>query len=431
MRSLAKLRLLAVLATLAVTAALASAEGPATKPTAQNWASYIKYDFAAFNPAALQHAADALVGPRASELNEPLAEFKAFHDQLDAVGVTGMQVIGVIPEGGPTTNVRVLSLKPGADTGAVKAMVANTFSPEPASDVAYDRVGDELIVHPADQPLLAADAGGAARFAAPLAAAGDRGFVVCVVPNAGLADVLEKAVREGNPPPFVTALVASLGKSKWVSFGLNVGDTPDAVLAIEQPDRASADELRGQIDVAIGQLKELVAPMQAQLKKDGKAAKADAIDILLGKLKPTQDGARLTVAFDAETTKLAAPFVLDSFLQARQSAKEVQSVSNMRQISIGIILYTNEHHGAFPDTLDQVGQYLGGAGRLQAAMQNPTRSTVPGYVYVKPAAKVTGVRRSATTPMLYESLDGKPDPNGYAAYADGHVERLDPNIDKH
>jgi len=105
----------------------------------------------------------------------------------------------------------------------------------------------------------------------------------------------------------------------------------------------------------------------------------------------------------------------DILHEAREQARGIVSASNMRQIGLGLYMYLDQHGQVWPDRLDQLTKIMPG---YRQVMVNPRTGEDPGFIYTRPEPGAA----PATTPVLYESFQGKPDPNGAVLYADGHFQ---------
>ena len=86
----------------------------------------------------------------------------------------------------------------------------------------------------------------------------------------------------------------------------------------------------------------------------------------------------------------------------------------MKQL-LTIIQTFRDTAGRWPDTLQEL---AGQSPDSIQVMRNPLTREQYGYVYVKPNADTDLFRE----PILFEKLNGKPDPQGLQGYADGRVE---------
>jgi hypothetical protein len=100
---------------------------------------------------------------------------------------------------------------------------------------------------------------------------------------------------------------------------------------------------------------------------------------------------------------------------AMDQARGLASASNMRQIGFGLQLYLNQNGQVWPQRLNQLVKM---DSNFKLVMVNPRTGADPGFIYVRPKPGAD----PATTAVLYEALNGKPDPNGAVLYADGHFE---------
>ena len=104
----------------------------------------------------------------------------------------------------------------------------------------------------------------------------------------------------------------------------------------------------------------------------------------------------------------------DVLRDAKSQAQGIVSANNMRQIGFGMQLYLNDHNGRFPESLLELRAYLPNIDQL---MVNPRTKESPGFIYEQPQPGSP----PATTPVLYEALQGQKDPTGAVLYADGSI----------
>ena len=100
---------------------------------------------------------------------------------------------------------------------------------------------------------------------------------------------------------------------------------------------------------------------------------------------------------------------------ARGKARGIVSASNLRQLGIAMHLYLEQNNGKWPDRLDQLQSIMPA---YEEVMKNPRTKERIGFIYVKPEPGAP----PATTAVIHESWQGKPDPTGAVLYADGHIE---------
>ncbi|MEM6554080.1 MAG: hypothetical protein AAF750_18335 [Planctomycetota bacterium] len=104
----------------------------------------------------------------------------------------------------------------------------------------------------------------------------------------------------------------------------------------------------------------------------------------------------------------------DILRDARGQAQGLVSANHMRQIGFALQLYLNDHNNQFPESLLELRPYLP---NLDQLMVNPRTNARPGFIYEQPPPGSP----PATTPILYESFNGQPDPDGAILYGDGSI----------
>ena len=106
--------------------------------------------------------------------------------------------------------------------------------------------------------------------------------------------------------------------------------------------------------------------------------------------------------------------------EERTAALAMYSMSNMRQILVAMHVFADEHQAALPDNLDQLKPYLPG----ENVLANPRGgAATPDYIYLKPAVKLSEIKKSSQKIILYENPDdlAAEVKEIHVGYADGHV----------
>lgn len=155
---------------------------------------------------------------------------------------------------------------------------------------------------------------------------------------------------------------------------------------------------------------------------------------------PDSDGAQSVSQGTQEPTSLivgatlAAPvavlagITLPALTQAKSKAQDIQCMNNLKQIALGLMLYSSDNNDTFPPDLKSLDQYLGHNPKVLVCPQDP--AGVPdssawadfdfskcSYEYLKPELKLNTLNSPATTPIARCKI------HGTQAYADGHVQR--------
>lgn len=104
--------------------------------------------------------------------------------------------------------------------------------------------------------------------------------------------------------------------------------------------------------------------------------------------------------------------------ESRECSPISASMSNMRQIILGCILYAQDHDGKLPESLDAVEVYVGDKNVFSNPRQ-PGRKR--GYIYVRPSKPYDKLMNIEELVLLYEAYDEWGEGIG-VGFADGHVE---------
>jgi prepilin-type processing-associated H-X9-DG protein len=114
---------------------------------------------------------------------------------------------------------------------------------------------------------------------------------------------------------------------------------------------------------------------------------------------------------------------LPALAHARERAKEVASMSNLKQIGLAVIMYADDHDGNFPADLQGLGKYLGNSSeRVLQSPRKPKGFTGPSYIYIPGQT----MKVSAQNILAYENPAFAGDKIN-AVFMDGHVEAMKPD----
>jgi prepilin-type processing-associated H-X9-DG protein len=124
--------------------------------------------------------------------------------------------------------------------------------------------------------------------------------------------------------------------------------------------------------------------------------------------------------------------------RARQRAQQIKCASNLRQISMAIIMYTNANRGFVPPDLDALMPFFGtpqGAAAVCTCPDAAAHGVPPAtagkamnysYVYVQPTVpRINQIRGPSTTVAAYEPLANHGGRSVNVVFWDGHVELLE------
>jgi hypothetical protein len=118
---------------------------------------------------------------------------------------------------------------------------------------------------------------------------------------------------------------------------------------------------------------------------------------------------------------VGAAVALPALAKARENARNAALMADLKQIGVGLALYTQDHEGNWPTTLEQVKSYLG-AGGIPEDPRKPRDFRGPSYVYVGGRPKTT----DPNSVVLYENPEFCTNQIG-VLFGDSHVEVMKPD----
>lgn len=236
---------------------------------------------------------------------------------------------------------------------------------------------------------------------AALAAAGAAPLRIAIAIDPATRD----AMAQKTPPQILgkpsTLLTRDL---KWASVSATFPPAPGARLVLQSTDAAVAQQTRELIVAALGQLRERPVGLKPEQT---------------GLLTPVVQNDQLVLELKEDRLQELAMALSGPLLEARQQARQVQSMTNIKNLLLACHMHAADHEGRWPDELAALEKYIGGGEPAEQVMTNPARPDVkPAYVYLKPANPSA---RTADTAVVYESHTdfGR----GVAVgFVDGHVE---------
>ncbi len=103
----------------------------------------------------------------------------------------------------------------------------------------------------------------------------------------------------------------------------------------------------------------------------------------------------------------------DILIETKDRAEGIVSASNLRQIGLLLLTYTQDR-AELPDSFEDLRDHSPG---IDGLLANPRTGENPGFIYEKPPPGAD----PALTPVVWEAWQGKKDPNGAVLYADGSI----------
>ncbi len=207
-------------------------------------------------------------------------------------------------------------------------------------------------------------------------------------------------------------------RAEW--FAGRMDPAPALILeaTLKLPDVESALALHRSYEAA----RDLLARISAAPDAPGQRAPAEAsvLTALMQFVRVRQEGpffhATLTQGQAVDLREKLEP----AFVRAEEEAKRVVTASHMRQMLVGVLIWSMENDGKWPDSLEVLrGQYLP---EFDELMKHPETGEATGFVYLKPDKPALELEDPARTPILFEVREGKVVRDGWVCFADGHVE---------
>jgi hypothetical protein len=253
-----------------------------------------------------------------------------------------------------------------------------------------------------------------------IATAGESPLAVLLVPPAGSLNVFPLMLPQ-LPAEFGSTDTKDLcdGVEALVLYGTAPADAKFNLHILCTNPRTLAD--------AIAKTRAGIATTLQSGKLPGGAMDGDRAKLLtnlLDALPPfgvTETSVAMTLD-DAALRKLG-DLTVTAVIDARGQARQTQSMSNARQLLMGVILYATQNEGRFPANLDEIVKTLDpeDAGALLRVA-----NTEEKFIYLKPtAATMVELKDSGSTILLLQPVGDKPaTARIIAGFADGHVELL-------
>ena len=248
-------------------------------------------------------------------------------------------------------------------------------------------------------------------------AAGDTAVQVAFVPSEDARKVLAELAPDVPDGPFAGEGQTVAKGIQWGVLGANLSPGVSFALTIQSPDAPAADRLADLIDRALGMARVMITRAAAQ-SPDGARLVGD-IDALIKAFTPKVATDRLTLALDADQSLKLTAIILPALAKAREQSKQVQTLSNIRQILLGCIMFANDHANQFPPDLLAMTKSADLPAVVLRNPRNPEEDI--GFAYVQP---MRGTANGAQQVVVYEVFD-KPPARIAVGFADGHAEVMD------
>lgn len=316
----------------------------------------------------------------------------------------------------------IIPLGKGADPDKLMALIG--AAPGAAPPEMAERAGDVILF---GTPAVRAKLRGATReqkanktspanaelIAALAGAEPDVAVQVAIAPSADARRAFAQ-LAPTLPPQLGGGPTEDLARGlRWAAVGIKLAPTPSVHAVVQAEDAKAAESIEGVLRKAMTAAVESLNAMAAQPQNKGEAPMFTSLARLLTALAPAREGDRLVLAVDDRGLAEVARVSGAGLAQARRSAQQVQSMTNIRQLLLASHMWAADHKGDWPDDLPAAMK----AAKLPAQLAVNPRAPKTGYTYVKPSKET---KDPSTRIAIYEET---PDVDGRAVgYMDGHAE---------
>jgi hypothetical protein len=318
--------------------------------------------------------------------------------------------------------VIVVPLRPGADGQAIAKLIsANVPDPNVTT-----RVGEKVVLLGSkavlDQ-LATAKPGERPELARAFEAAGVSTAQILYVPSADARKVLAEMLPNPTQGPLAGAKQPIPSQITSAALGARLAPELAVRIVVRSPDATSASSLAdtlGQL-VAVGK-----TLLTGELRKHPDLAPLAAnADALTKAFTPAVTGDTLTFQLDADQSLTLTGIILPAVAQSREQARQMRSLSNLRQIVLASITYAGEHKNEFPPDLTSLLKVTDLTPEILRNPRAPQKEV--GYVYLRPTHPDAAPSEQV---VAYEAWD-RPPARIAVAFADGHAEMVDyPRFEK-
>jgi len=117
---------------------------------------------------------------------------------------------------------------------------------------------------------------------------------------------------------------------------------------------------------------------------------------------------------------VGAGILMPALARARQQARQVVSMTNLKQLGLAVIMYADDHDGKLPDSFEQAKKYYSDSKVLESPLK-PRDFAGPSYIYVSGHSMKS--EYAARQIVAYENPEYCQDTIN-TLFLDGHVERM-------
>lgn len=246
-----------------------------------------------------------------------------------------------------------------------------------------------------------------------LAGAADAPLEIVLIPTADARRVIESMAPPLPEGQSITALTRGV---VWAAAGVRFPPDASAHAAVQSESHDAAEALQGLLK-SISRATRERRPTGVEDPYSAKLLGPAAVAAMMMADRSRVEDDRVVVDLNGKDLITVVAGLGMVAHRAREQSARLVSMNHERQLLLGCIMYANDRHGRFPDSLEQAAKEANA--NTTELLVNPLRpGQQPGYTYVKPPE---GLKVPADRLVLYETFDHFGD-GVSVGFADGHVE---------
>jgi hypothetical protein len=179
-----------------------------------------------------------------------------------------------------------------------------------------------------------------------LADAGDAPIRAAVIVSQDVRRVIEAFAGKMPPEMGGGPITVLTDGVRWVSLSIKLPPEPAVALHVQSKDADAARGFAGLIRLGL---------FASRMHAGGEGSQIGAL--LNPVIAPQVEGDKVQITIDSARMNELAQNALGPLMIARRKASLQVSMSNMRQLLLSCIMYSNEHKDAFPNSLEDAAKF--------------------------------------------------------------------------
>lgn len=353
-----------------------------------------------------------------------LAVLQIAYESLTSAGLQSFNLILTArKDDQPPDWAAYIQVRPGSDDAALQKMLTAQSKAEELPKFAH--VGGYLVEYGHDQELPTHGSPTRAKlFAEAMAETGPgASATIAFVPNDQIR-TLAGVIPTAGLSPAAADIIPFLFKSRWALVVANLGRAPGVGMTIRAEDEPAAQYLTEKLKaLSSGDADDRGGDSGQAARNPRVSGKpGDAVNIAAGAIHPIRKGAKVSFSVQGPAFRQLAVALVPSAANAHQRASASDAAEHLRALGAAFTRYVAAHNGMLPENIQQLRSFVDKDQSFDELLKNPRTGGNPGFIYVKPAPRISAIKDPVHTPILFEAKNGVKDPAGAVGYATGQVE---------